>query len=247
MWVWVAIGIVVSLAAFLIVAAVVIQRAAPLLRSRITETLSARFKSRVELDSLDVSVLHGLEVSGNRLRIFPPDEMAAAGTNQPLIAIAHFSFHAGLTGLMIEPMHVGQVKVDELQINIPPGEMHAQSSERSTEKPVKHGAKIKILVDEILCVRSRLIVGNSNPGKDPKDFELQRIELHNVGPNQPWRYDAALINAIPRGEIHATGYLRAMADRRPGRLFRDGPLHLRTCRPQYHQGHRRHSLFRGGL
>lgn len=48
-----------------IVIAVVAGRAAPILKGRIAETLSTRFDSRVELESLQVSVLRGLEVSGH--------------------------------------------------------------------------------------------------------------------------------------------------------------------------------------
>ena len=71
----------------------------------------------------------------------------------------------------------------------------------------KHDGKIKILVDEIVCDKSRLIIGTAKPDKDPKDFELKHIELHDVGPSAPWRYEATFTNAIPRGEIHATGSL----------------------------------------
>src|SRR5207302_1186958 len=115
-WAWVAIALVVIVTALVIVANVMIRRAGPILKGRVTETLSARFNGRAELDSLDVSVLHGLEVSGNRLRIYPPDDVVAAGANQPLIAIEHFSFHAGLIGLFLEPTHVDMVQVDGLQI-----------------------------------------------------------------------------------------------------------------------------------
>jgi hypothetical protein len=187
--------------ALVIVANVMIRRAGPILKGRVTETLSARFNGRAELDSLNVSVLHGLEVSGNRLRIYPPDDVVAAGASQPLIALEHFSFHAGLTGLFVEPMHVGVVQVDGLEINIPPREMRQQASEKSR----KHGGKIKILVDEIICENSRLIIGTAKPDKEPKHFELKHIELHDVGPKAPWRYEATLINAIPRGEIQAAG------------------------------------------
>ncbi len=186
-----------------VVADVMIHQAGPILKGRVKETLSARFNSRVELNSLDVSVLRGLEVSGDSLRIYPPDKVVAAGATQPLIAIEHFSFHAGLTGLFLEPMHVGLVQVNGLQINIPPREMRQQ--QQVPEKPRKHRDKIKIVVEEISCDNSRLIIGTANPGKDPKVFELKHIVLHDVGPNAPWRYDATLTNAIPRGEIHAAG------------------------------------------
>ncbi len=200
-WIWIAMASLVIVLALGVVAEVMIHRAGPILKGRITETLSTRFNSRVELDSLNVSVLRGLEVSGNGLRIYPPDNVVAAGASQPLIAVKHFSFHAGLIGLFIKPMHVGLVHINGLQINIPPREMRQQAS----GKPRQHLGKIKILVDEIICDNSRLIIGTAKPNKDPKDFELQHIELQDVGPSKPWRYEATLTNAVPRGEIHATG------------------------------------------
>jgi len=201
-WTWVAIASLIIVAALAVVAEVMIRRAGPILKGRVIETLSTRFNSRVELDNLNVSVLRGLEVSGDRLRIYPTNEVVAAGASQPLIALDHFSFHSGLTGLFVEPMHVGLVQANGLQINIPPREMRQQAA----EQPRKHNGKIKIVVDKIVCDNSRLIIETAKPDKDPKDFELKHIELHDVGPSQPWQYDATLTNAIPRGEIHATGF-----------------------------------------
>src|SRR5205823_9937366 len=108
---------------------VVIHNAGPILKGRVIETLSTRFNSRVELDGLNVSVLRGLEVSGDRLRIYPPEDVVAAGVKQPLIALEHFSFHSGLVGLFFKPMHVDAVRVTGLQINIPPREMRQQAPE----------------------------------------------------------------------------------------------------------------------
>jgi hypothetical protein len=195
-----------------VIAELMIHRAGPILKRRVTETLSSRFNSRVELDSLNVSVLRGLEVSGDRLRIYPPDIVVAAGATQPLIALEHFSFHSGLMGLFVEPMHVAVVQATGLQINIPPREMRRQAS----EQPGKGTGKIEILVDKIVCDNSRLIIGTSKPDKDPKDFELKHIELHDVGPSAPWPYDATLTNAVPRGEIHAAGFFGPWQTDSPG-------------------------------
>jgi len=211
-WTSVVIVLVVVLAALGIAVAVIIGRARPILKARITETLSARFGGRVELDSVDVSLLDGVGVSGDRLRIYPPESVVAAGSSQPLIALQHFSFRAGLIGLLFEPTHVRSVRVQGLQINIPPREVRRQAP----EKPKKTGGKIKILVDEITCDQSRLIIGTAKPDKDPKDFELKHIKLRNVGPNAPWRYDAAITNAIPRGEIHADGFFGPWETDSPG-------------------------------
>src|SRR3954454_23278352 len=111
LWAWIGISGLVALVSFLIVAEVMIERAGPILKGRVIETLSTRFNSRVELDGFNVSVLRGLDITGDRLRIFPTDAVVAAGAKQPLIAIDHFSFHSGLIGLVFKPMHLGTVYV----------------------------------------------------------------------------------------------------------------------------------------
>ena len=178
-----------------------IERAGPILKGRVIETLSTRFDSRVDLDVLNVSVLRGLEINGDRLKIFPPDAVVAAGAKQPLIAIDHFSFHSGFIGLVFKPMHLRMVKVSGLHISIPPREWRDKGPERE-----RHKGKIKIVVDHIICDDSQLVIETAKPDKDPKNFQLRHIELHDVGPNAPLRYHATLTNAVPRGDIQANGF-----------------------------------------
>ncbi len=181
----------------------VVRHAGPILKGRVVETLSTRFNSKVEMDGFNVSLGRGLEVSGEGLRIYPPDDVVAAGADYPEISIKHFEFHSGLRGLFLKPMHVGTVHVTGLEVKIPPRELRQQVS--SDEKKAQHKGKLKIVVDEIVCDDSRLLIETLKPGKDPKDFELQHITMHNVGPDDPWEYDATLVNAIPKGDIHAKG------------------------------------------
>jgi hypothetical protein len=199
-WKWFAVVLLLSAVTLLVVAEIMLRNAGPILKGRVIETLSTRFESKVDLDHLDVSVLHGLEVSGAGLRIYPPDEVIAAGADHPLIAVRHFEFHAGIMGLFIKPMHVQSVHVSGLAIYIPAKEYRNQAAPRK-----KHRGKIKIRVGDILCDDSQLTIGTAKPGKDPKNFVLQRIVMHDVGSNAAWPYDATLTNAIPRGDIHATG------------------------------------------
>ena len=196
-------ALAVVVVALTVTAAVVIRRAGPILKGRITETLSARFQARVELGDLDVFVLRGLEVSGDRLLVYAP------GASEPLITVDHFSFHSGLPGLFKRPTHVGTVQVTGLRIYIPP-------REAQQERPAIRAGSIKMVVDEIVCQDSLLVIGTSKPDKDPKRFELKHIELHDVRPNAPWRYDARLTNAIPRGEIHAAGTFGPWQNESPG-------------------------------
>ncbi len=177
-----------------------VTHATPILRGRVVETLHARFKSRVELDNLNVSILHGLNVTGAGLRIYPPDEVVVAGFKAPLIAIQSFDFRVAVLGLLFKPTHVGTVHVRGLSITMPPRQLRQQDGSHS-----RHLGKIKITVDEIVCDDSRLVIGTDKPDKEPKVFQLKHIVLHHVGPNAPWSYDAVLTNAIPRGDIHAAG------------------------------------------
>ncbi len=70
---------------------IAIYRAEPILKGRVIETLSARFHSRVELARFHVSVAHGLQISGEGLKIFgTSDPNIHKPGIQPLIAIKEF-------------------------------------------------------------------------------------------------------------------------------------------------------------
>jgi len=210
-WTWIFASLLIAVVVLGVIGEVMVHRAAPILKGRVIETLSTRFKSRVELDGLEVSLVKGLEVSGGGLRIFPEDEVVAAGATEPLIALGHFSFHANWTGLFAEPMHVGAVHVSGMAIHIPPKEMRAQAP-----KGRRQLGKIKIVVDEIVCDDSKLVIGTLKPDKDPQDYELSHIVMRDVGPNAPWNYDATLVNAIPTGDIHAKGTFGPWNNDSPG-------------------------------
>jgi hypothetical protein len=210
-WAWIGAAAFIAVTVLAIIGEVMVRQAGPILKERVVETLSARFNGRVELNDLSVSVLRGLEVAGNGLRIFPPDRIVTAGVTRPLIVVDRFSFHSGVLGLFIKPMHVGTVHVTGLQIDIPPKEVRKQEPQQK-----RSAGKITIVLDEIVCENSRLIVGTAKPDKEPKDFELRHIELHNVGPNTPWQYTATLTNAIPRGDIQAKGTFGPWNTESPG-------------------------------
>ncbi|MEO8735366.1 MAG: AsmA-like C-terminal region-containing protein [Edaphobacter sp.] len=210
-WWWIAVSALISVIVLAVIGEVLMHRAEPILKGRVVETLSTRFKSQVEMDDFHVSILHGLEVSGDGLRIFPPDDVVAAGATKPLISLGHFSFHASLAGLFLKPTHVGTVHVSGMTINIPPREMRQQG-----HGPKRKMGKIKIVVEEIVCDDSKLVIGTAKPNKDPKVFELKRIVMRNVGPKSPWDYDATLVNAIPRGDIHSVGTFGPWDTESPG-------------------------------
>ncbi len=210
-WTWIFASLLIVVVVLGVIGEMIVHRAAPILKGRVIETLSTRFNSRVELDRFDVSLVKGFVVSGRGLRIFPQDEVVAAGATEPLIELGHFSFHADWTGLFAKPMHVGTVHVTGMAIHIPPKEMRAQAP-----KGQRHIGKIEIVVDEIVFDDSKLVIGTLKPDKEPEEFELSHIVMRDVGPSAPWNYDATLVNAIPTGDIHAKGTFGPWNNESPG-------------------------------
>ena len=202
-----------------IAAQIAVKRAAPILRARVVDSLATRFDSRVELDQFEVTVFRGFEVEGTGLRLYPRRFL----TGQPLIAITKFRFRTSWLSLLRAPMHVGQVWVDGMAIQIPPKEQrpaiqanHPQSAAPTKSKSDPANRGIKIVVDQVLIQDVRLLIGASKPGKLPLDFEISRIVLHNVGPGRPMQFSATLVNPKPVGNIQSSGYFGPFQQESPG-------------------------------
>jgi hypothetical protein len=187
----------------------VLVRASPILKGRVEETLRARFDSDVQLDSLQVRIGRGLEVTGSGLRIFSQENQQKA--NKPVIAVKEFHFHASPIGLFLKPTHVNQINVRGLAINMPPADQRQKES-----VPRRRRDKIKIRVDEIVCDDSQLVIGTDKPDKDPRVFLLKHVVLKDLGPNNSWPFDAVLINPVPKGEIQASGTFGPWNGETPG-------------------------------
>jgi hypothetical protein len=175
---------------------IVLYRAEPILKARIVDTLSTRFRSRVELDRFHISALKGMEVQGEGLRLYP----VLLNSSSPLFSVDHFYFRTSWQNLLHAPMRVGHVSVKGLSIHLPPKEQRKNVPTISG----KHG-EIRIFVDEIDCDNTSLVLETNKPGKVPLDFEIGALHLSSVGPGQPMDFDATLINPKPIGDIHSVG------------------------------------------
>jgi hypothetical protein len=179
----------------------VLHHAGPIVRKRVIETLSARFNAPVELDSLDISLLRGVEVEGGGLRI-------PYGAGQRLISVDHFAFRTTIKGLLHQPTNIAFVRVDGMEIHLPPRQERGDLLGKPTADPQHPGTKPKIAftADEILCTNVKLVIETEKPGKEPLEFEISRLDLHDIGAGRPMLYDAELVNPKPVGNIHALGH-----------------------------------------
>jgi hypothetical protein len=224
----------------------------PGLRARLTAGLGERFDSQVELESLRVSVLPRLRVSGSGVVLRHKGRTDVP----PLIEIASFSAEASLFGLVGRPLRLQRVHLDELEINVPPGSMSIdrdRDDERNVEQgdmpragaPASSGAphvsrdeeaaearhSSPIIVDDLLTERAVLRVLRDEPAKEPRLFEIHRLSMQDTGSHEPWAFRATLTNPTPPGQIETHGTFGPWNAPQPARTpvnaeyeFRDADL-----------------------
>ncbi len=199
-WRWVG-GIALVLIIVFTAAGIAISRAEPILRVAVIETLSTRFKSKVELDVFHVSLPKGLEVSGEGLRIFgDTDPNNHEPGVQPIISVAEFRFRMGILAFLHTPKHVDTVYVKGLRLNLPPREHRDEM-----EKMEPTGGKIRIFVDRFVCDNAQLIINTLKPGKLPLEFNIGSLKMTTIGPGSPLHFDANLTNPKPVGNVLSSG------------------------------------------
>jgi hypothetical protein len=198
---WIAIVAVVFLAGAGVAVRVAIDRAQPILRTRVINTLSNRFNSRVELVSFQVAVINGIEVSGGGLKLFGKEDPNPyeAGV-QPLISIKGFRFQTSLRSLFRSPMHVETVYVNGLELNIPPKGGRQEMTKMSSRTP-----QMSIFVDQFVCEDTKLVINTSNAEKPPLEFAIASLKMKDVGQGQPLLFNSTLVNPKPVGDIQSSG------------------------------------------
>jgi hypothetical protein len=221
LWKWIAMVAIIFLAVAVVVVQLVINRAQPILQTRVIETLSNHFNSKVELANFQVSVIKGIEVTGNGLKIYgKTDPNPYEPGVQPLIGIQKFRFRTSLTSLFRSslfrsPMHVETVHLKGLELNIPP-----KGDRQQMTKMGGKTQKMTITVDKFVCEDTKLLINTSKPGKPPLEFAIGDLKMKDVGPGQPMQFDATLVNPKPVGNIHSNGLFGPLQQDSP----RDTPV-----------------------
>jgi uncharacterized protein involved in outer membrane biogenesis len=224
--------ILLSLLVFVIGAAIFvtysISHALPILRARVIQTLSARFKSRIELPDFGVSLAHGLAVEGTNLRIFSEAESRSGTPEQPMITVQQFSFQTGFKNLFRTPMHVDEVHIRGMVLDIPHGH-HAPSNDETSQtkqNPALEKSKTKwpkefsIVVDKLVFDDSQVVIKTHKAGKPPTVLQITKLTMKNVGPGEPMPFEATLVNPRPVGNVESQGLFGPFDETEP----RDTPV-----------------------
>lgn len=204
-----------SLLLFVAVAEYFLHNLEPIVRKRLVQTLSESFNSPVELDALHISLFRGIEVHGEGLRVpygftSHNDPKARVG---PLLSVQHFRFRTTLRALLHHTTHIDEFRAEDVEIHIPPhdqrGALFGAREGRLPADPTQPRLRPRIAftVTHIVNDRVKLFIEPDTPGKQALEFNIRHLDLNQVRPDLPAAYEADLVNAKPRGNIHSTGHL----------------------------------------
>ena len=204
--------LLVALTLILVVGAILLSvatRITPHVRDQAVVALRERFRSDVNLASLQVSIFPRPEIQGTGLTLRHNGRTDVA----PLIKLESYSASAGLWGLMSSPLRLKTVELDRLEISIPPGGVRtedggaakARENEIKPEAVASARASRRLIIDRIVSRTATLEIVPRDPSKLPRVFEIHNLVMHGLGDGGGATFDATLTNPKPRGEITTRG------------------------------------------
>lgn len=172
-------------------------------RDRAVEAIQQRFKGKVELGSLTLSLRAGPQATGDDLKIW----LQGRSDGPPFISIRRFSFDAGIAGLLRKPVRIRAVKLEGLEIHIArkPETDEKAPEEKKHRSDGENRPKYPFVIEHIEADGALLRILPKNPAKDPLVFELSELRMESVGIDQPMKFHTLLTNDTPPGLIHSTG------------------------------------------
>jgi len=223
----------VGITALFVAAYVLAQRSEPYIRQQAILYLQERFDSEVELAGLRVSLpkvsplklllQHGHDttavVEGEDIAVYHK----GLRNVPPMFLMKNFRFEVDLGSLFDVPKRVRRVTLDGMKINIPPKGEGPELSGPDEKKPKGLYDKPEepgVIIEEVFIMNSVLTILPKNKDKKPLRFDLHRVMLESAGTNVAMKYNAALTNAKPPGEILSEGTFGPWVTDEPG----DTPL-----------------------
>lgn len=171
----------------------------PFVREHVQDALSQHFQSRVQFADFHLSMYPWPKVTIVDLSLLHHGRTDVP----PLIQIAELSIAANWAGLRASPLRISQVRLKGLQITLPPRRPLPQPSDSAS--PGNPRSRYSAFIRSIEADDAKITLLRAQPQKPPLVYLLDHLELHDVSFDAPAPFEATLINAIPRGQIHVKG------------------------------------------
>ncbi len=199
--IWLLVALLGILAAVLIAVALSIPIRSETLKARVIALLTDQLESEVTIDTLEGRVFPRVSVSGRGVVI----RQKGRTDVPPLITIDRFEIRGSLRDLMKSPRHVSEVRLEGLQVHVPPGDA-GESGGGEGRQPTQGGAKLQhVVIDRFEAPDTVITLIPKREGKPPKVFTVHHLVMDSLGINQTIPYIATLTNPVPKGEIETSG------------------------------------------
>ncbi len=189
-WVIIVLGVPFLLAVILVI---YFWRFPPLNREWVVDALEKHYQCDVELKSFSASFFPAASIAGEELVLKRRDR----ANLPPLASIRKFSVSADWLGLLRQPRHFRQVRLEGLVMVIPPRQSQAQAKKERQVSP--------FVLDEVFADGAMLSILPANLNKPPHVFEIQKLRMQSAGLGQPMSFQVTLTNPTPVGQIQSSG------------------------------------------
>lgn len=170
----------------------------PAMHDALVRTLADKLDADVELQSFEVATFPRIRIHGDGLRL----RLKGQAESAPLIDVAHFEVVGGVLDMLHRPRRFDKVTIDGLRITIPPRSGHDRESGAKAALQTVEGP---IVIEHLEARHATLVIVPRNPAKEPRVWDIARLDMNLVGFNRAMPFSATLTNPIPRGNIAATG------------------------------------------
>jgi hypothetical protein len=186
---FIAVGIV---AIGLVAIGIFLYRFQPIALRFVRSALQERYNSQVDLGDLHVSLFPTVQATGKDLALY----FRGRRDLPPLVRVKQFTIDAGFTGFFETPKRISKLRLEGVEIHVPPKEMR-----RSSAAP----RKVPFVLEEVVADGTRLEIAPNDPGKDPLVFDIHELTMNSVGIGRAMKFHAKLENPKPPGLIHSDG------------------------------------------
>jgi hypothetical protein len=176
-------------------------RFSPMNREWVVESLEKRYQCDIELKSFSASYFPAVSIAGEGLLLKRKDRANVP----PLASIRKFSVSLDWLGLLRQPRHLGQVRLEGLVIVIPPRQRQAQAKEKQKEEQKEKRRVSPFVLDEVFADGASLSILPVNLNRPPHVFEIHKLRMQSAGVGQAMHFQATLTNPTPVGQIQSSG------------------------------------------
>jgi hypothetical protein len=187
-----------------------------LVRARLQKVLATHFASTVEFSDFDVTMFPRMHVTITELVL----RHKGRTDIPPLIEVKTVSMYAQLPELLRPRPYISFVQLDGLKIHTPPRVRGGEPLIHKTDQDL--AKKYPVLIGEVRADDASIEVLRAQSDKPPREFPIHHLDLHNVSFDRPAQFHALLTNALPKGEIDATGQFGPWSAEEPSETPADG-------------------------